>query len=462
MCGRALRAFLADEFGGGTVWGLLWFILMTGITGLAVDITNGFQARTMLQSTADSSALAAAIELPSNNNAVETAIAYAATNMPSDVYGNVLSATDVDVGSWDHENHIFNEGGLAPDAVRVTVYRAAANSNGVPVNFLRIIGLQEWNVAARAIAQRFIPDCLTDGLVARGLIDISSNNGFANEMCIHGQKGVAMQNHNVFAPGVNVSMPDLSSDLRTPNSGTSSNPGLTDALREQILDPRMVNHVDEIMADILDRKAYVLPGYIDATLPVIDKDENWNFDDVDQGRIYHIVCEANKNVGVPNDLALLKVAIVSDCNIGVGSSVFMADVIIASRSGGNPGGGSSGGGKGKGKSDSNVSGGGGAGVSNANISFASGGILGIPDGCAEGGGVQIFSNASVHFSSTMTLNGVQVVAAGDVDLGARDQGINGINVQAGGNITLTSNNMFGLCSGGAPSLFTVDYYRLVF
>ena len=75
--------------------------------------------------------------------------------------------------------------------------------------------------------------------------------------------------------------------------------------------------------------------------------------------------------------------------------------------------------------------------------------------------MQIFSSASVHFSSSMTINGVQVVAAGDVDLGARGQGVNGISVQAGGNITLTSNNMFGLCSGGAPNLFTVPYYRLV-
>ena len=40
-------------------------------------------------------------------------------------------------------------------------------------------------------------------------------------------------------------------------------------------------------------------------------------------------------------------------------------------------------------------------------------------------------------------------------------GINGISAQAGGDITLTSINMFGLCSGGAPNLFTVDYYRLV-
>ncbi len=105
--------------------------------------------------------------------------------------------------------------------------------------------------------------------------------------------------------------------------------------------------------------------------------------------------------------------------------------------------------------------GGGPGVSNANINFSAGVNLGTADNCAPGGGVQRFSNASVHFSSSMTVNGLQVVAAGEVDLGAQDLGINGINVQTGGHITLTSNNAFGLCSGGAPNLQTVAYYRLV-
>ena len=57
---------------------------------------------------------------------------------------------------------------------------------------------------------------------------------------------------------------------------------------------------------------------------------------------------------------------------------------------------------------------------------------------------------------------MQIVVSGDIDLGARDMGINGINAQAGGDITLTRNNKFGLCTGGAPDLFTVGYYRLVY
>ena len=85
----------------------------------------------------------------------------------------------------------------------------------------------------------------------------------------------------------------------------------------------------------------------------------------------------------------------------------------------------------------------------------------MPDFCAEGGRVQLFSNATMHFSSTTSIDGVQMVALGDIFLGARDMGVNGISAQSGGSIFLTSNNMFGLCSGGVGGLFTVPYYRLV-
>jgi hypothetical protein len=171
--------------------------------------------------------------------------------------------------------------------------------------------------------------------------------------------------------------------------------------------------------------------------------------------VYHIVCEANQRVTIPDYTVLDDVAIVSDCRIGVGSDVQMTDVVLASLSGGNNGASSDVG-------SNPHSGRGAAGVESANITFAANSILGADDNCAPGGGVQIFTNASVQFSSSTTYNGVQIVATGDVDLGARDQGINGINVQAGGDITMTSNNAAGLCNGGAPHLFTVNYYRLVY
>ncbi len=94
MWGGDCRKFLNDELGGGTVMGLLWFILLVGITGLAVDTFNGFRTRTMLQATADAdaAALAGVIDLPNEATAVASAVAYSAGNMPADLYGSVLKA----------------------------------------------------------------------------------------------------------------------------------------------------------------------------------------------------------------------------------------------------------------------------------------------------------------------------------------------------------------------------------
>ncbi len=93
MWGGDCRKLLNDEL-GGTVMGLLWFILLVGITGLAVDNINGFRTRTMLQATADADAatLAGVIDLPNEATAVASAVAYSAGNMPAALYGSVLKA----------------------------------------------------------------------------------------------------------------------------------------------------------------------------------------------------------------------------------------------------------------------------------------------------------------------------------------------------------------------------------
>ena len=190
-------------------------------------------------SSTGASALAAVIDLPEDAAAaVATAVAYSVDNMGSETNGNVLDPEDVTIGLWDPVTRSLDTGSAFPDAVMVTVNRSAENANAVPVNFLRIIGLETWNVTAQAVAQRFIPECLRDGLIARGIVDMSSNNGFVNEICIHGQQGVDLPSNIFFELGVNVSMINLDT-LEIPASGMTSNIGLPPALRENNLDPRM-------------------------------------------------------------------------------------------------------------------------------------------------------------------------------------------------------------------------------
>jgi Flp pilus assembly protein TadG len=435
--------FSRNEAGGGTIMGLLWFVLLVGITGLAVDVTDGFRNRTMLQATADAAALAAVIDLPDNvPSVVATAVSYSVDNMGADTNGFVLDTNDVYVGLWDAATQSLDTGSAFPDAVMVTVSRSADNANALPVNFLRIIGLQTWNVTAQAVAQRFIPECLRDGLIAREIVDMSSNNSFVNEICIHGQLGVNLQSNNYFETGVNVSMIDLDT-LELPASGMDSNIGLPPALRENNLDPRDVNHVDSIMRSFLDPTSDVQNSYTSTTEAVIREDEKFNLANAESGRIYFIECAPNKNVSIPSNSVIDGVVIIAECEIKINAGATITNSVLGSLSGGNPGQGQ------------------GGGISSANIGVAANVQLGEPDNCADGGGVQLFSNATIHTAASTALDGVQMVAAGDIELGARDLGINGISAQAGGTITLTSNNQFGLCSGGAPNLFTVDYYRLV-
>ena len=154
------------------------------------------------------------------------------------------------------------------------------------------------------------------------------------------------------------------------------------------------------------------------------------------GVIYVVDCSGTQKVVIPKEIILTDLAIVSGCKINVGTDAVLSDVVLAAT-----------GGNGK--------------IQGTNIHFASGVILGKNDNCAVGGGVQIFTNQSVTNASTLSLYGVQIVAQGNVHIAAQAFGINGISVQAGGQIKVTSNNGYGLCQGGAPGLFTADYYRLV-
>jgi len=73
--------------------GLLWFILLVGITGLAVDTINGFRNRTMLQAAADAdaAALGGAIDLPAAASAVTSAVALSSCNRSPAVVSSLRS-----------------------------------------------------------------------------------------------------------------------------------------------------------------------------------------------------------------------------------------------------------------------------------------------------------------------------------------------------------------------------------
>jgi len=351
----------------------------------------------------------------------------------------------------------------------VITRRADANNNPLATNFLRILGLwglpfDRWNISVQAVAVRYVPNCIRDGLVAANRVHTNGNNNYINDICIHGQNvvtdsgqdyAIELNNGNDFADGVQVSMPDLE---RMPmrNGTCENNPGLcSDAvLFEGDVWPKDVEYLDAMMQGMQSGTAY-MPDYMYVTdtvgnyvmdefnNPLVHYEEINNAEkytgDYLPNTIYNMKCTSgNKTVTLPTDTVISNVVIVADCNITSSNGLHLENVVLASSYAGN----------------------GPNGLQQNAVTLASGTYLGNDDYCAKGGGVQIYSASSVHVAAGGEFHGLRIVARYDVSFTARNVGVWGMSVQAGHDISLTSNNNFGLCPGSGEGGYA-SHYRLV-
>lgn len=149
-----LRGFCREEHGGGTAFAMAWLTAGLAMAGLAIDAAVGFTWQARLQSAADAAAHAAAMELPNEVLARQTALDYAAANVDTSTAGQILADADILIGAWDPDARVFVAGAPSPNAVRVTLRRSAANGNAVPTTLLRLIGVDGWDVNTSAVALR--------------------------------------------------------------------------------------------------------------------------------------------------------------------------------------------------------------------------------------------------------------------------------------------------------------------
>jgi Flp pilus assembly protein TadG len=128
-------------------------VVLLGMMAFAIDIGFIVHARTELQRTADSCALAAAMFLPDANAARSTAISTATMN-----YGTIgpkLKSSDIEFGYWDRDTATFTTptpAGKSDNAVRVALSRSRSTGNPLRLFFASVLG-EEWGSAqASAIA----------------------------------------------------------------------------------------------------------------------------------------------------------------------------------------------------------------------------------------------------------------------------------------------------------------------
>lgn len=461
MSSKLLTKFLRDERGSYTLWSLAWFVLLTGIVGLSVDITDAFRNQALLQSAADSAAVAAVMSLHEpDEEPVAMANAYAAANMNQTHNGDVLADADIAIGHWDFTNRIFTAGGTPENAVRVITRRSVANANPVVMSFLRILQLfgfdPIWNVAAEAIAARGSPTCFSQGLIAGNQVSQSTQNGFYEFMCVHGVNGLKVTNDNYFELGVSVGT--TCADCVEPSGvedAIASNDGFREAWEiggpNQTLDPMNAY----LAADYIEALK-ALPdtgGYYDMLNTYGENYSGWHYlfhpDGSAPSRytgtslpaqlqpytVYDIDC--GSQLDLPST-PMRNVAIIADCKVHVSSNqtVDMRDVAIAVD-----------------WYPSNKS--------NQGMHFSAGGNIGNTE--CKGGGVELYTNgSSIHFAASGNVKKVRLISAWDIDWAAQANGRIGIAGEAVNDIVIRSQSQFGLCGSqifGGPQQYT---YRLVF
>ena len=149
---RFIQAFMSDQQGSVLIFMAVGLIVCFGFAALAVDASYFYLLKNRLQTTADVAVLAASRQLPDEDAARATALAYVEKNMPANNHGNVLAAADVVVGNWDSDTRVFTPGNNPVNAVRVVTRRSQANENAPGTFFANVLGFSSVNIGTLAIA----------------------------------------------------------------------------------------------------------------------------------------------------------------------------------------------------------------------------------------------------------------------------------------------------------------------
>ena len=448
----------ADESGAGTFFAMSFAFVSIAVGGLAVDASNVWSVKQRLQSATDISAHAAAIDMispgtfPADLSTADIAIATLLTNMPDSKFGTALQASDVVVGYWDSAllrvtgDPLTASGDERDPAVGVTARLDGNVGNVVPTFLLRLIGFDYWQVSTTAVFALVLPDCFNGGFIARGRVDIASNNEFINGFCIHGNGGVDVNSNIIFGDGVRVSMPDsrLAEDgglFDLKGTGHTWVEGYEQQVGNQVLIPDL--STPEAVVDSIDILGSLdnpdLPSYIKTDEDhgvqeyTIHANETLDSTNLVLEAINIIDCPQS-GLDIVEGLVIDNVIIIADCKINFGNGSVVSNAIIATTN-----------------------------THSHSMNSPSSVQFGAEDACdQDSGGVTLITEGGMSLAAQNEWNGARLIAVGDVHIAAKENGINGLSVETNGNIFATSNLGMGFCNGGVDPYAEDRIIRMIY
>ena len=431
---RSIRQFAAGERGAITVLNIFLSVTMLMLAGGAVDMAQLISARSQLQNAADTAAHAALYlrDTKSAADAKTGAVSLVESEMPTVAYGDVLKASDIHFGTWDPATRKFTVDETSKDGVLVTVGRDSSHGNRVASYLLKFAGVDWFNVVSQSVFVTYTRQCMREGFVADGIVDIQSNNAYYNGICLHSNAHVEVNSGNYFEDGTIVSMPDTS-QIGLPSSGFSTNPGLQQALRDEAWRLRIVDKLPTIIDNMLTWGNEYQQSYIKVVTPLPAPYKTVTPADILPNTMYYFNCsQANGNftfsAGTYSNFVLR-----TNCKIKFANGVVLEDALVATTN-----------------------------TDPKSVNGPQGVQIGKDDNCAPGGGAQVLTLGGVDVAANLAMFGGQIIATGDIGFSARADGMQGVSMISGSTISGTSNMSMALCGTGMENDLEAKYFRMAF
>jgi hypothetical protein len=423
---------LHDCEGSVSLLGLYMFVVGTMIGAFALDYTYLEATKTQLQVAADQAAHATLYNrrTMSEADAKIAAVGIIQPLLPSGKYGEIISDYSIEFGTYDRDSLQFTSEAGSNEAVRVTTSMLAKKNNAAPSYLFTMLGVDHFDIKARATFMTYKPGCLKEGLMADGIVDLQSNNAFSNGFCIHSNTYVSINQNNYFEPGTVVSMPNIS-DLDMPRSGFDKNGGLQEALRDQRMNLNILNRLDDIRSGLESGIGQYVPTYISSPETAYVRAKTVTQDMLSSNRINRVDCQGSRLTINGSSAAIENVVIITSCPISFANGSKIANAAIFTTD-----------------------------TSARSITAPQGLQIGRDDNCAEGGGAQLITMGGVSVASKLSMFGGQILAKKDVDFAANADGMQGASIVSRGTINGTSNSKMGFCLSGMEQNFETDYYRM--
>jgi hypothetical protein len=451
----AAQRFASDEEGAGTVFGLFLFMVIVILGGVALDSSNAWRNATHLDASADAASHAGAVALANGGDIDDVrlaAITAASRNMPSQRYGEVTgnALENIQLMHFDTETRVLSSAGTQ-NAVVVDLGQTSGNANAVRTYFLRLMGVNSWDVTGRSITvYDASAECSNvDGIYAEDEISLSSQNGVGPGFCVHSQHAVWLPQQNTFGAGSVVSMPNLD-DCKS-KCTVSANPGITpmsinmvlpdfrdfifdtyDAfnasssdLKSAWFDAKKISVGDVaplvaagVAGDFSMGKVVKLTWDQFHALPVLPRGLVYNVDCPNNGNSSKTKLTFNGTTGRMEDAALL-----TDCSIAFGDGAeVLGSLVVTIRQ-----------------------------QSTATVTSGSSVTVADPtQNCRDGDRTTVMSIGKVSVPAEFVMSNVTLVSADDVNVAsATSSGIvsRGLSIYASGKVSLSSQHTLEVCGG---------------